>query len=111
MERKDKKALIDAYKQKKGLGGVFLIENTKTGRAMLLPSPDLEGTKNRFAFARESHTAMHLSITDWGDGSNFTITLLDSMELEREWDRQRVRDELAALTDLWHEKLGDRLWY
>ena len=111
MERKDKKALIDAYKQKKAVGGIFLIENTKTGRAMLLPSSDPEGTKNRFNFARETRTAPHLAITDWGDGTDFKVTLLDSMELDKEWDRQRVKKELSALTDLWREKFSDYIWY
>ena len=111
MERERKRELIAAYKQREIQGGLHLIENRQTGRALLLPTPNLAGAESRFAFCHKTHTSPHPKIKDWGDGADFRITLLDTLDLEEDWDRRRVRQELAALSELWQEKLAGRDWY
>lgn len=111
MDHEKRKALAAAFKQKKVSGGIHLVENTATGRCLLLPTPNLDGAENRFAFARKTHFPPHPKLYDWGDGSAFTITLLDTLEKEEDWDEYRFRRALRELAALWQEKLSPREWY
>lgn len=111
MENERKKQLIAAYKQRRAAGGLHLLENIASGRCLLLPTPDVAGAENRFAFARKTKTPPHPKVKDWGDGSGFRITLLDTLEKEEDWDNRQYREQLQALAALWREKLEPREWY
>lgn len=111
MDRERKKELITSYKQQKAVAGLHLIENLSTGRALLLPTPNVAGAESRFAFGRGTGMSPHPAIKDWRDGVDFRITLLDTLEIEDDWDRRRIKEELQTLSELWREKLGERDWY
>ncbi len=49
-----KKELKARYKDRRIIGGVFVIRNTATNKLFLDSTTDLQGSKNRFAFAQQT---------------------------------------------------------
>ena len=112
MEKEEKKIRIANYKEKKSIGGVQMIRNTKNGKALLLPTPNAEGAENRFAFALATGGCIHPKLqADWGKGGPFTCVILDTLEKEEDWDNRRFREELEVLCALWMEKFPEQTWY
>ena len=113
-DQERRRDLIRAYKERPVTGGVFAIENARTGRIFLGAETDLAGTRNKFQFSVFTKTTpFHELAADWtADGPEaFTFQVLDEMEQKPDQTPREFREELEALLDLWREKLGDRNLY
>ena len=112
MDTETKKELIAAYKEKKNIGGVYLIKNAKNGKALLLTAPDIQGAQNRYNFSRKTSSCVHPKLqADWGNGGDFSMEILDTLEKKADTGRKEFAEELKDLAEIWQEKLADQLWY
>jgi len=61
-----KKVLKAQYSDREIIGGVFLIRNTISGKALLDSSVDIRGSKNRFEFAQMTGSCVNPKKDKWG---------------------------------------------
>ncbi|MDO8736274.1 MAG: GIY-YIG nuclease family protein [Thermoleophilia bacterium] len=103
----DRKARIREYKETPRPAGVYRILNTVTGKSLIGTSADLPAILNRQRFQLEhgSHPDKALQ-GDWNKlgPAAFEFQELDRLEPQDEPSRDPAED-LAALRDLWLEKL------
>ncbi len=107
-----KKELIRDYKEKKQLGCVYLLKNQQNGKALLLTAADLAGAENRFHFAQQTRSCVHPKLQqDWGDGSQFVMELVETLERPEDGDNKSFAGELKELAQLCKEKFPGQAWY
>ena len=83
MDKNDRRAICTAYKERKGLGGVYSITNRVTGEKHLFSTPNLQGAENRFEFMVQTNGCTVLSIQkEWASygPDAFFFEVLESME-------------------------------
>ena len=110
----DRKALIREYKQRRPPMGVYRIQNTITGNALVAAGTDLPSKLNmhRAQLSMGGHSSKVLQ-ADWqqhGQGS-FVFEILDTLTPPEQPDYDPL-DDLTVLEDMWLEKLAlpaDRL--
>jgi hypothetical protein len=111
MSRERRKELTSAYREAPPDAGVYRIVNTRDGRSLLGSTTNLRGMENRFQFARSTGTAGALDarltpgIREHGFEA-FTFEVLERLDVEAAAAESQVRRDLAALEQLWAEKLG-----
>jgi hypothetical protein len=104
----DRKELLRQYRATPRPMGVFAVRNTVDGKALVGSSPNLPGMLNRQRFDLEngSHRLRDLQ-ADWDrlGPDAFTFEVLDELEPPDDpgFDPS---DDLAALADLWLDKLA-----
>lgn len=104
-----KKALRRAYKEQPVTGGVYAIRCLPTGRVFLYAAPNPQGQQNRFHFSRSTGTCIHAALApDWRKygADAFTFTQLETLEMRPDQATQAFHKDLAALADIWREKLA-----
>ena len=113
-EAANRKALIDAYKQRVPVMGVYRVMCTVTGRSLVAASKDPRSLLNRHTAQLEmnAHPVKPLQ-ADWkehGKGA-FTFEVLDTLLPSDDPGYDPIPD-LTVLEDMWLEKLqvpGDPL--
>jgi len=114
VERQNRKAQKDAYKQRKTIGGIYAIKNDRTGKVLLLAAPDIGGIAKRFEFAYKTGTGFHpklqreLEIYGKDAFSFFTMETLEKRETQT--DRE-FHDDLETLLELWRAKYAENELY
>lgn len=107
MKPQNRKELLEAYKRRKQIGGVYAVTNTKTGRALVLASADIEGIRKRYEFAEMTggcfHPKLLRDVETLGCGV-FAFTVLDTLEKKETQTDREFSDDLEALLEL---KLAD----
>jgi len=101
------------YSERKIIGGVYAIRNTQSGRLFLDASVDLQGSKNRFAFARNTDSCVYLKLQgDWKalGGEAFALEVLEELEKKENQTPAEFKAEVGLLRELWQEKLTDELY-
>ena len=104
----DRKELVRKYKETPRPAGVYRVRHTPSGRTLLGGSPDAPAMLNRFrAQLRMNGHPNRRLLADWkADGPDgFTFEVLDLLESDESPDYDPTED-LAALEELWREKLG-----
>jgi hypothetical protein len=107
---KSKKELQAEYKERKVIGGVFAIKNTLTGRILLDSTPDLQGSINRFEFAKKTGSCVSMKLQkDWHplEAPPFTLEVLEELEKTGNQSDAEFRADLLTLKEIWLEKLAD----
>ena len=103
-----KKELLAAYKERPVVGGVCLVRNTVTGRVWLFGARDIQAQRNRFQFAAATNTPLHPSLgpdLQAHGPDSFTFETPETVEKKPEQTVLAFDTELAALEDLWRERL------
>lgn len=114
MEKNDRKALVDSYKNRLLAGGVFLIRNEKNGKVLLQQTPDLRSMQNRFAFSQSTDGCIFMTLQqDWKEygGSAFHFEVLEEVKQQEIQTKQEFLEELAMTEEVWREKLADSDFY
>lgn len=114
MEKQDKKQLIQAYKDRKIVGGVCGVKNAKNGKYLLEATNDINGSRNRLEFCKKTGSPLQMRIQkDWNEfGSDaFAFEVLEELEKKPEQTDKEFRDDLNTLLELWQEKLGPEQLY
>ena len=103
------RALLEAYKARKVVGGVCAIRNETSGRTLVYPAADLQGQRNRFRFSVTTNTCVHAALAaDWrslGPGE-FSFQALEELERGPEQTEAAFKADLEALAEIWREKLA-----
>lgn len=103
MNPQNKKDLISAYKQRKQIGGVYAVTNTKTGKALVLSSADIGGIRKRYEFAALTGGCFHPKLLKDAQtyGSDaFEFTVLEEIERKETQSDRDFADDLEALRAL-----------
>lgn len=103
MGKRDRKELLQNYKNRIVVGGVYAIVNTVTSRRMLNYTTDLQGSRNRFEFAQQMNSCIHPRLKDdWErlGGHSFRFDVLDTLEKKEEQTDSSFLDDLKALFDI-----------
>lgn len=112
---KTRKELVEEYKQKKPIIGVFQVKNNKTGMVLIEASPNVNSKWNRHRTELRfgSHRNKKLQ-ADWSESGeeNFTFSVLSNLEI-KEGDEFDVHSELKILQKMVEEELdvSDELKY
>lgn len=111
-----RKELIARFKQTRPEAGVFRIVNGRTGKALLGASTNLASERNKLQFAKStgsSGTLDHRLRADFQrfGAEAFSVEVLDVLEITPEMTEAQIRADLAALEQLWRERLDPALLY
>jgi hypothetical protein len=104
----DRKSLLRDYKDRVVPMGVYRVRNTVTGHAIVAAHPDVNAILNRHMaqLRMSAHPNAQLA-ADWKTHGpeSFTFEVLDTLTPSDE-PGYDPKDDLAALEDMWLEKLG-----
>ena len=104
----NRKNLINEYKQRKIVGGVFQVTNNDNGMYLLDFATDIQAKNNAFTFSASSGSCFDYKLRqDWqecGAGS-FAFEILDRLEKKKEQSQDQFIDDLKMLEALWLAKL------
>jgi hypothetical protein len=112
--KKTKKELCTEYKEKKAIGGVYIIRNKKNSKILVEGSPDMIAIKNRFEFAQKMGSCVNMKIEkDWVNigGENFEFEMLEEIEKMNEQTSDEFRKDVKLLKEMWCEKLKGNDFY
>jgi hypothetical protein len=114
MEKKSKKELLAAYKERKIVGGICAIKNTVNGKQLISAVTDLQGSKNRYEFSRATGGCLDLRIQkDWEEYGNeaFTFVILEELEKKDTQTMKEFEEDIKMLKDILLEKLDPNMIY
>jgi hypothetical protein len=106
-----RKELRAQYQQRQLRAGVYALRNAVTGRMLVASTADLDAVRNRLEFARSTGTPSALDgrlvadVRQYGIDA-FVLAVLDTLTLAPGMTPDDVRADLAALEQLWREKLA-----
>jgi hypothetical protein len=103
-----RKELKRQYAQRKIVGGVYLLKNTRSGKTLLEASTDLRGSKNRFDFSQKTGSCVDMRLQkDWKalDADSFVFEVLEEYEKRDSQTMEEFQSDISVLKKLW----GDRL--
>ncbi|MDR1674004.1 MAG: GIY-YIG nuclease family protein [Oscillospiraceae bacterium] len=107
----DKKEIRDQYKNREITGGVYAVKNTQSGKILLESTADLQGAQNRFEFSVKTGSPAFVKLQrDWNAG-NFTFEVLDPLTKKDTQSDKEFSDDIAALKEIWTEKLSGTPMY
>ena len=108
---KQKKELIDQYKNRRQTGGVFAIRNTVLDKWYIDATADLKAAENRFAaFGSSTYGKIardHLA----QKGAGFVFEVLEELTMGANQTNEEFKDDLALLKSIWMEKMADHALY
>lgn len=114
MEKTNKKELQAAYKERKVIGGIYVIKNTSNEKMLLQSTADLQGSRNRYEFTRKIGSFTHLKLQeDWRElgSAAFQFEVLEELEKMETQTTREFADDLKTLFEIWFEKLDSEKLY
>lgn len=109
MKNEDKKALTLAYKERKVIGGVYRIVNSKNNNVFLSSTADLQGAQNRFDFSQKTGSCVHFKLQkDWTEfgAAAFQFEVLEELEKKEDQTSKEFQEDIKTLEEMWNEKLN-----
>lgn len=103
-----KKALINEYKQRKIIGGVYKVTNMRNGMYLLDYAMNLQAKQNAFNFMASSGFCFDYRLKkdlDTFGGKVFTFEILETIEKKREQTQDGFIADLVILFQAYSEKL------
>lgn len=104
----DKKEIKEAYKQRKIIGGIYRVTNTRDGMYLFNYSPNIQAKQNAFDFAVSSNMVYDNRLRkDWEalGGVGFKFEVLEILEKKKDQTQEQFIEDLKALAEMWDEKL------
>ncbi|MDR2560218.1 MAG: GIY-YIG nuclease family protein, partial [Holophagales bacterium] len=83
MKNYRKKELQAQYKDREIIGGVYIIKNELNGKILFAGSSDLQGSKNRFEFSKQTGSCVDMKLQkDWSKqgGEQFVFEVLEELK-------------------------------
>lgn len=114
MEKQSKREILAQYKNRKVIGGVFVIKNNVNGKMLVLSAADLDGFKNRFAFSQSTGSCVNFKIQkDWDEfgAKAFEFEVLEELEKQEIQTDKEFGDDIKVLKDIWFEKFDKSKLY
>jgi len=109
-----KKEIIAEYKERKILGGIFVIRNSDTGKILLDSTTNLQGAKNLFEFSKKTGSCGILKLqSDWTaiGKEKFVFDVLEELEKGETQTLKEYKDDLEVLKLMWKEKMANATFY
>ena len=107
MKPQNKKDLIEAYKQRKQIGGVYAVTNKATGKTLVLASAEIGGIQKRYEFAKATggcfHPKLQHDAKTYGNDA-FSFAVLETIERKDTQTDREFAEDLEVLLALWLEK-------
>ncbi|MGO8946734.1 MAG: GIY-YIG nuclease family protein [Ktedonobacterales bacterium] len=103
-----RKAMSQAYKERRLVGGVYRITSTHNGKYLLGHAADVASVRNRFEFSVTTGSAVDPRLrTDWEEfgASTFTLDVLEELEKPSEQSQSDFLEDLKTLEELWRAGL------
>ena len=109
MDKQSRRELVSGYKQREVIGGICAVTCSATGKSLLRAEPNLDGAQNRFCFFTSTGMCPDILLQrDWAQHGKdaFRFEELEMLEKKPQQSPAEFKDDLAALLELWREKLG-----
>lgn len=110
----DRRALSKDYKERKQIGCVYSITNTRNGKYLLGYAADLASVRNRFQFAQTTGSAVDPRVrADWQafGAQAFTLDVLEELERGPDQTPEQFMDDLKALEQMRRADLDPAMEY
>ena len=110
----NRKVLINDYKQRKIIGGIYRITNTCNGMYLLNYATNLQAKQNSFSFMVSSGSCFDYKLKkDWTEfgGKSFTFETLETLEKKKDQSQEEFEEDLKVLQQIWSEKLDSSKRY
>lgn len=107
VDKEKRKQLTAAYKMQKPTGGVYVVRNRETGLFFIRGDSNLEGSQNRFEFAKKTG-CMYIQLKkEWEEyGSEaFEFVVLEETEKKETESPAAFKERLKKMEERWREKL------
>jgi hypothetical protein len=104
-----RKTLLNEYKQRKIIGGIYRLTNTSNGMYFLDHATNIQAKQNSFNFMVSSGSCFHYKLQkDWEEfgGKVFMFEILDTIEKKKDQSQNKFIDDLRMLEQMWSEKLN-----
>ncbi len=108
MQKEDKKEKLAQYKERKIVGGICVIKNTKNGKMLLSSVANLQGYKNRFEFSKLTGGCVNIKLQkDWEQfgAESFIFEVLEELEKKEAQTSEEFSDDINTLKEIWLEQL------
>jgi hypothetical protein len=109
MDTARKKELLMQYRERKIVGGVFLIKNALKDKTYLEATKDIYASRSRFDFSKKTGLCAYKMIQDDWDTSGpdfFSLEILEEYEKSDTQTMKEFETDIAALKTIWAEKLS-----
>ncbi|SRR5216683_7781661 len=98
-----RKEIINEYKERKIVGGVYTITNTSNGKYLISHAVNLQSVRNHFQFAITTGSTVHPRLQkDWQalGPQAFKLEILEELEQNPEQSQAEFMDDLKMLEQL-----------
>ncbi len=106
----NKKELIDAYKNRKQIGGICKITNTKINKIFLFTTADIVGSENRFEFSKKTGSAINLKLQSdcnkYGLDA-FVFEVVEELEKNVDQTVKEFNEDLNELLEIYVQKFSN----
>ncbi len=112
--KKTKKELQAQYKERKVIGGVYIIKNKETGQLFLASTPDMQGSQNRFEFSQKIGSCVQMKLQkDWAayGPDAFVFEILEEIKKGDAQTQEEFSEDVKLLKEIYMEKLADSQFY
>ena len=109
-----KKDLQAQYKERQIVGGICAIKNKLNHKLLLEATVDLQGYKNRFAFAQKTGSCIHIKLqNDWAKqgAGQFDMEVLEELVKDDTQSPEEFKSDILTLKELWLAQLADQIFY
>jgi hypothetical protein len=110
----DKKEALQRYKERKMIGGICAVRNTKTDKRLIFAENDLEAGRNRFEFTRKSGICASFKLQrDWhAQGAEaFVFEVMEVLEKKEDQSVEDFNAELKMLEEMIRERFDKSQLY
>lgn len=110
MDKEKKKEIQAQYKEREVIGGVYAIRNTKKDKLFIDATVDMRGSKNRFEFALETGSCVHMKLQDdWAEqgGTQFEFVILEELKRGESQTSAEFKADVELMKQIWLEKLAE----
>lgn len=105
---KRRKEILQAYKEREIVGGIYMIKNNQTEQYLLGHAANLQSARNHFQFAVATGSTIHPRLQqDWQElgPQAFTFTVLEEITQQTGQSSAAFMDDLKTLEDMWRANL------
>jgi hypothetical protein len=110
----NRKALINEYKQRKILGGIYRVTNTRNGMYLLDYAANIQAKQNAFDFMVSSSSCLDYRLKKDLEalGSRvFGFEILETLEKKRDQSQDEFMTDLETLAKMYSDKMDSSKRY